>query len=158
MFIGAAAGVVAGAVVGHIIDEEQRKRLREQSPQTWATIQHNDYVLQQQMPPPSGQSAPPPAVGAAPQTLAPSIAATAGGPPAASSTAQSQPTDQSVVPLTLEDIKALAAAGVKPEAIIKEIENSKAVFGPQDIAAAEQSNPPMAASVLEFMKNRTRPS
>ncbi len=157
-FFGAAAGVVAGALVGHMIDQEQRERLREQSPQTWATIQHNDYVLQQQSQPPSGQPAPPPAVGAPPQTPVPAVASTSAGPPVASPNAQGQTADQNVVPLTLEDIKALATAGVKPDVIIKEIENSKAVFGPQDIAAAEQTNPPMAASILDFMKSRTRSS
>lgn len=158
-FFGAAAGVVAGALVGHMIDQEQRERLREQSPQTWATIQHNDYVLQQQSQPPSGQPVPPPpAVSAPPQTPAPAVASTTGGPPVASPNTQSQTADQNVVPLTLEDIKALAAAGVKPDVIIKEIENSKAMFGPQDIAAAEQANPPMAASILDFMKSRTRSS
>jgi hypothetical protein len=146
-------------MVGHIIDQEQRERLREQSPQTWATIQHNDYVIQQQSQPPSGQPAPPPpAVSAPPQTPVPSVASTPGGPPASAPNAQGQTADQNVVPLTLEDVKALAAAGVKPDVIIKEIENSKAVFGPQDIAAAEQTSPPMAASVLEFMKSRTRSS
>jgi hypothetical protein len=158
-FFGAAAGALTGALVGHIIDQEQRERLREQSPQTWATIQHNDYVIQQQSQPPSGQPAPPPpAVSAPPQTPAATVAPTPGAPPVASPNSQGQTADQNVVPLTLEDIKALAAAGVKPDVIIKEIENSKAFFGPQDIAAAEQTSPPMAASVLDFMKSRTRSS
>ena len=154
---GAAAGALTGAVVGHMIDQEQRERLREQSPQTWATIQHNDYVMQQQSQPPSGQPAPPPpAVSAPPQTPVPSP--TPGGPPASAPGTQGQTAGQNVVPLTVEDIKALAAAGVKPDVIIKEIENSNAVFGPQDIAAAQQTSPPMDASILDFMKSHSRPS
>jgi uncharacterized protein YcfJ len=110
--IGALAGVIAGGLVGHMIDQEQQQRLQQQSPQTWNTIQHNDYVAQQ-------QSAPS-------QNLA-------------------------FTPLTVEDIKALAAASVKPEAITKEIETSQSKFSSQAIVAAQQAN--VDPAVIECMKS-----
>jgi hypothetical protein len=51
----------------------------------------------------------------------------------------------------VDDIKALAAAGVKPEAISKEIEISQSKFSPQDIAAAQQAN--IDTAVIECMKS-----
>jgi hypothetical protein len=108
-----------------MIDQQQRERLRQQSPQTWQTIQHNDAVVQQQQqaaqPQPAGQAPPPP--------------------PAA------------VTPITVDDIKALTSAGVKTDAIKQEIEVSKATFSSQDIAAAEQAN--VDPSVIECMRSHS---
>lgn len=126
---GALAGAVAGGLIGNMIDNQQRQRLQAQSPQTWQTIQHNDAVVQQQQQTaqtqPSGQTPPSPM---------PSPAAT-------------------VTPITADDIKALAAAGVKPEAITKEIEISQSKFSPADISAVQQANPPVAPEVISYMQS-----
>ena len=60
LLIGAAIGVAAGAIAGLVMDHinaEQRARLRESSPQTLQTIQHNDQVAQQQSAPPPFRTA-----------------------------------------------------------------------------------------------------
>jgi surface antigen len=123
--IGAAAGAIAGGLIGSMIDQQQQRQLQQQSPQTLQTIQHNDAVYQQQQ-----QAAQAPAPGQAP------------APPAEAPT-----------PLTVNDIKALTSAGVKPEAITKEIDISHSRFTPQDIAAAQQANPAVDPAVIEYMKN-----
>jgi hypothetical protein len=164
-FIGAAAGVVTGAVIGHIMDERQRQRLREQSPQTLAAIQHNDYVLQQQYaaPPPSAAAqpsfAPQPAFAPQPSAAPPPSAApqpATAPPPEATAPTSAPAQNQGLIPLSVDDVKALASAGVKADVIIKEIENSKAVYSPQDVAAAQQANPPVDPSVIDCMKNHSR--
>ena len=53
----------------------------------------------------------------------------------------------------MDDIKALAAAGVKKEAITHEIEISQSKYGPQDIAAAQQAN--VDPAVIECMKSHS---
>jgi hypothetical protein len=129
--IGGLAGVVVGGLVGHMIDRDQQQRLQAQSPQTWQTIQHNDAVYQQQ----------PPAA-----------------PPQVQSPAQPQPTQtqaapaEALIPLTVDDIKALDAAGVKKEAIVAEIARSKSVYSQADIAVLQQSDPNIDPAVIECMK------
>lgn len=120
---GALAGAVAGGLIGNMMDQQQRQRLQQQSPQTWQTIQHNDAVVQQQQ-----QAAQAPTQG------------------------QALPAE-GVTPLSVDDIKALASAGVKTDAIKKEIEVSHSRFSAQDIAAAQQANPPIAPEVIEYMKS-----
>lgn len=125
VLVGDLAGVIVGGLVGHMTDREQQQRLRQQSPQTWQTIQHNDAVVQQQQ------------------------------------AAQTQPSGQAlpiegVTPITVDDIKALTAAGVKPDAITKEIDISQSQFSPQDIATAQQANPPVNADVIAYMKNHPK--
>jgi outer membrane lipoprotein SlyB len=125
--IGAAAGAISGAIAGHIMDQindQQRAQLRQRSPQTLQTIQHNDQIAQQQQQPtatPASGQPPPPA--------------------------------DAPTPLTVDDIKALTAAGVKKDYIIQEIGNSKAVYTPADIAAAHQANPPVDPAVIDCLKN-----
>jgi outer membrane lipoprotein SlyB len=123
--VGALAGAVVGGLVGNMMDQEQQERLRQQSPQTLVVIQHNDAVVQQQQ-----QATPAP-------TQEPA--------------AQAAPPAEAVIPLTVDDIKALASAGVKKDAITQEIEVSKAKFSPQDIAAAQQAN--LDPAVIECMKS-----
>ena len=139
LLIGAAAGAITGAVIGHMIDRDQRQRLQQQSPQTWQTIQYNDAAYQQQQQAAQAQPQPSPAQ---PQA-APSQTPPAQTPPAATGT----------IPLTVDDIKALTAAGVKKEAITQELKISQSRFSPQDIAAAQQANPPVDPDVLAYMKN-----
>lgn len=144
-FIGGAFGALTGAIVGSAIDQQQREYLRAYYPQTYQTIQCNDAVAQQQQqqqqqyaqaqPSPVSQPTPP-----VPPTTA------SGAAPAQSS---------GMVPLTLNDIKALTAAGVKPDAIKKEIDISQSKFTSQDIAAAQQSNPPIDAAVIDDMKSHS---
>jgi hypothetical protein len=124
--IGAAIGAVSGAVVGSIMDAEQRKRLQQQAPQTYQTVQYNEQLAQQAPPPP-----PPPGQSAPPPAPAPTA-------------------------LKITDIEALTAAGVKPDAIIQAIKDSKAsAYGPADITAAQQANPPVDPTVIAYMKNPT---
>jgi predicted lipid-binding transport protein (Tim44 family) len=137
--IGGLVGAVAGGLIGNMIDREQQQRLQQQSPQTWQTIQYNDAVYQQQQAAAQGQPAAPPP---------PPPAAAPGAP------AQTPPQAGAPVPLTVEDIKALTAAGVKPDAITKEIDVSQSKFSAQDIAAAQQADPPVAPAVVEYMKSR----
>ena len=140
--VGGLAGALAGGLIGNMIDREQQRRLQEQSPQTWQTIQYNDQIYQQQQLAAQGQpTAPPP-------PPPPPPAAAQGAP------AQTPPQPGAAIPLTVEDIKALTAAGVKPDAITREIDVSQSKFTPQDIAAAQQANPPVAPAVIEYMKSR----
>lgn len=134
--IGAAAGAVVGGIIGHL-NEEQKAKLQQTSPQTLQTLQHNDQVAKQQ--------AAAPAPTAAPATGAP--AATPAATPAA---AEDAPT-----PLKVDDIKAMAGAGIKPDAIIDAIKESKATYSAADIDAAQQATPPLDPSVIAFMKNPT---
>jgi len=120
--IGAAVGTLSGALIGNMIDQEQRQRLQQQSPQTWQTIQHNDAVIQQQQ-----QAAQTPAQG------------------------QQAPPTEAVTPITMDDVKALSSAGVKPDVINQEIAESKATFSTQDIATAQQAN--VDPTVIECMKS-----
>ena len=61
-------------------------------------------------------------------------------------------TSPQMQPLNVDDIKALAAAGLKDEVINDEIQKSNSRFSPQDIAAAQQANPPVGQNVIECMK------
>ena len=56
-------------------------------------------------------------------------------------------------PFTVDDIKALTAAGVKPDAINKQIEMSHSTFTPADISAAQRANPPIDPTVIAYMEN-----
>lgn len=84
VLIGGAAGAIAGGLVGHMIDQDQQRRLQEQSPQPLQTIQHNDAVYQQQQ-----QVAQPQTSGQAPQPQT------------------SSPPAEALTPLTVDDIKRL---------------------------------------------------
>ena len=55
--------------------------------------------------------------------------------------------------MTVDDIKALTAAGVKKEAITQELKISRSRFSAQDIAAVQQANPPVDPDVIAYMKN-----
>lgn len=166
--IGGLTGAFAGGLIGNSIDVQQQQILEQQSPQTWETIQHNDYVAQQQgvapqpeaippQPPPpmpadsSAASAPP---GPAP---APPDASSPTAPPAAAPSSEPVPAPSSqnlaYTPITVDDIKALAAAGVKPDAINHQIEISQTKFTAQDIAAAQQAN--LDSAVIECMKSHS---
>jgi predicted lipid-binding transport protein (Tim44 family) len=124
------AGALVGGLIGNMIDSEQQQKLRQQSPQTLQTIQHNDSVYQQQQ-----QAAHAQPSGQAPQP-------------------QTQPPPtEALIPLTVDDIKALDSAGVKKEVIIAEIGRSKSVFTQADITALQQSNPNIDPAIIKCMKN-----
>jgi predicted lipid-binding transport protein (Tim44 family) len=73
-------------------------------------------------------------------------------PPAAPD--QPAPPAEAPTPLKVDDIKALTAAGVKPDAIIQAIKESRAsAYGPSDIQAAQQASPPVDPSVIAYMQN-----
>ena len=145
--IGGAAGLIAGGLMGHAIDQQQQAQLQQQSPQTYYKVENNDAVYAGGPPPPPP---PPTAPDSAPATSpAPAITSDATPPPApAAAPAQMQP-------LTLDDIKALTAAGVKPDAINKEIEISQSKFTPQDITGAQQANPPIDPAVIAYMQSHS---
>jgi outer membrane lipoprotein SlyB len=134
--IGAGLGAMTGAVIGHI-NAQQQAQLQQQSPQTLATIKHNDEVAQQQQAAPS--QTPPPQTQASPGQSPP------------------PPATEALIPLTVDDIKALDSAGVKKDVIIAEIQKSKSVYTAQDIAALQQSNPNIDPAVIDCMK-KTNPS
>ena len=69
----------------------------------------------------------------------------------AASTPDAAPAEKPV-PLTVDDIKALDSAGVKKDAIVAEIQRSKAVYSDADIAALQQSNPNIDPAVIEAMR------
>jgi hypothetical protein len=71
--------------------------------------------------------------------------------------AQSQPQSArkqnlTLTPLTVDDIKALDAAGVKKKAIIAEIGRSHSVYSQQDVDALQQADPNIDRAVIECMK------
>jgi outer membrane lipoprotein SlyB len=138
LFIGAAAGAITGGLIGHMIDRDQQQRLQQQSPQTLQTIQHNDAVYYQQQ-----QAAQAPTPAPAPQAQTPG--------PAPQAQAQTPPTE-APIPLTVDDIKALDAAGVKKEVIIAEIGRSKSVYTQADITALQQSEPNIDPAIIKCMK------
>jgi len=74
------------------------------------------------------------------------------------STAQNPPSTESDNPtaqnaFTVDDIKAASNAGTKPDFLISQINESNSKFSAQDIAAAQQANPPVAPAVIEYMKS-----
>jgi hypothetical protein len=132
--IGLAAGAATGAIIGSI-NEQQRARLQAESPQTLATIQHNDAVYAQQ----PQQPQPPP------QQQPQSTQAQQQAPAADNAT---------MTPLTVDDIKALDSSGVKKDVIIAEIQRSKSVYSPQDIANLQQADPNIDPAVIDCMKQQ----
>ncbi len=63
------------------------------------------------------------------------------------------PAAETLVPLTVDDIKALDSAGVKKDVIIEEIKRSKSVYTQSDITALQQSNSNIDPAVIECMKS-----
>ena len=61
--------------------------------------------------------------------------------------------EEAAVPLKVEDIKAMTAAGIKADAIIDAIKQSKTAYSPTDIATAQQATPAIDKDVIDFMKN-----
>ncbi len=137
--IGSMVGALAGGLIGSMIDHEQQQRLQQNSPETLKTIEHNDTVYHQQ------------AQAQAPQAQAPQAQPPQAQPPQAQPPQAQAPQAQTFIPLTVEDIKALAAAGVKKEAITREIEISQSKYSPQDLAEAQKAS--VDAAVIECMKN-----
>jgi len=136
--IGAAAGVIAGGLIGNMIDQQQQQQLQQQYPQTWNKLQNNDAVYANSPSSPAPPTvAPPPSTSpeatAPPPSTLPAVTAPTPSTPTTTTTPQMQP-------LTVDDIKALAAAGVRPDAINKEIDISQSTFSQSDIAAAQQAN------------------
>ena len=108
------------------ITKAQQAYLQQNSPHTWNTITNNYAVY------------------ARTATVNATGGYVAAKPPATTSQMQ---------PITVDDIKALTTAGVKKDVIIQEIGESKTVYSPSDISAAQQVNPPIAQEVIECMKN-----
>jgi hypothetical protein len=72
------------------------------------------------------------------------------------SSGQPAPPADAPTPLKVNDITALTAAGVKPDAIIKAIKESNApAYSAADITTAQQANPPVDPTVIAYMQNPT---
>ena len=127
--IGLVTAITASTIMSQI-SKKQQDKLNEQSPQTLKTIQQNDRVYQQQK--------------QAPKPPTPADASQAQTPP---------PPAEALIPLTVEDIKALDSAGVKKDVIIDEIKRSQSVFTQADITALQQSNPNIDPAIIKCMKN-----
>ena len=141
--IGAAAGVIAGGLIGNMIDQQQQQRLQQQYPQTWGKIQNNDpaYASSQPLATPAPTTAPP-------SSTTPAVTPPTTTTPVPTTTPQTQP-------LTVDDIKALASAGVNDNAIEHEIDVSQSKFSQQDIAAAQQANPPIDSTIIAYMQSHS---
>jgi Glycine zipper len=146
--IGMAAGAVAGGVIGHI-NAQQRAQLQQQSPQTWQKIQYNDAVYAGAQPPPP----PPPAV-SQPASSAPAAASQPSPTPSAvapqPASTPAADSAQQMQPLTVEDVKALAAAGVKDDVITAEIQKSNSKFSQHDISDLQQAG--VSSTVIDAIK------
>lgn len=176
--IGAAAGLAAGVIVGSIMDHinaQQKAKLQQSSPQTLQTLQHNDQVARQPAPPPqpttttttvvvtvpaASTTVPAPAATPAAPSAAPAAAAPAAPAPAPVASTASAPSAapasaDAPIPLKVDDIKAMSGAGIKPDAIIEAIKESKAVYTAADVQAARQATPPVDPQVIAFMQNPT---
>ncbi len=126
--IGAVIGATAGAVIGNVMDRINADQRARLQQSSPQTLQtiQHNDQVAQQ------QSAPPPAAG------------------------QPEPLAEAPTPLKVDDIKALTSAGVKPEAIINAIKESKpATYSAADIQAAQQATPPVDPSVIACMQNPT---
>jgi outer membrane lipoprotein SlyB len=134
--IGMAAGATTGAIIGSI-NREQQARLRRESPQTLEVVMHNDAVYQQQ------------------QQLAQQQQQQAAAQPTAQGQQQPAPApaaNLTPTPLSVDDIKALDASGLKKDVIIAEIQKSNAVYTAQDIATLQQNDPTIDPAIIDFMK------
>jgi hypothetical protein len=120
----AAGSIALGATMEVInqISEQQRAYLQANSPRTLVIIQRNDNVVKQQH-------------------------------IAAQSNSQESPASKKrVTPLSVDDVMALTAAGVKPEVINNAIAQSKASYSSDEIAKVQQATPPVSPSVIVFMQ------
>jgi len=129
--IGTLSGLAAGAVIGEINEEQQRK-LEANSPRTLRRIRHNDDVVQEQR----------------------KVAKAHTEKSTSSETASSEKAP-SPTPLSVDDVKALTAAGVKKDAIIHAMKESKAVYHESDVAKAQGATPPVDPDVISYMQKTT---
>jgi cytoskeletal protein RodZ len=143
--IGLAAGSLGGAIIGHL-NEQQRAHLQQQSPQTWYKLQNNDAVYASSPPP----STVPAATSPAPTTPPAATSPTPPTPPAATSPTPPAATSPQMQQFTVDDIKALAAAGVKDDVVTAEIQRSNSKFSQQDIAELQQAG--VSSKVIDFIK------
>ena len=150
--IGLGAGAVAGGIIG-TLNAHQKAYLQQNSPDTLQTLQHNDQIRQQQQQQAQAQNGQAPAAAAtqAPQA-APAAQPTQNG-QAPQATPAAAPAGDAPIPLKVTDITAMTAAGIKPDAIIDEIKESKGTYTAAAISAAQQATPPVDATVIACMKN-----
>ena len=113
------------------LNAQQKAQLQQNSPDTYAVIEHNDAVAKQQ---------------AAAANQKPGSAA----PPAATAD------DAKPAPLTVDNIKAMIKAGIKSDAIIAEIGESKSRYTQQDIDTLKSGQPDVDAAIIDEMKKTAR--
>jgi hypothetical protein len=119
-----------GGILGRL-SPLQKAQLQQDSPQTLAKIEHNDAASAG-----SPQPSAPPANPSQPTAT----------PPAG--------TSHQMQPLTVDDIKALAAVGVKDDVITTEIQRSGSKFSKRAIAELQQAG--VSSAVIDFIKTKTR--
>jgi TPR repeat protein len=73
-----------------------------------------------------------------------------------SQTVQDKATAPSQPSLTVDEIKEQGSQGFKADSIVANIKETNSKFSPQDIAAAEQADPPLDAEVIKCMKDNLR--
>jgi hypothetical protein len=126
------SGLAAGAVIGEI-NEKQREKLEADSPRTLHRIEHNDDVAQKER----------------------KVAKARAEKSSSSSETASSEKVPAPTPLSVDDVKALTAAGVKKDAIIHAIKESKATYHESDIARAQAATPPVDPDVISYMQKTT---
>jgi outer membrane lipoprotein SlyB len=145
--VGAAAGAVIGGIIGHI-NEEQREKLQQQSPQTWETIQHNDEVAAKN----SNNTSNSNNTGNTGATASNASSTDTPNTPNTPNTSNNPAASDKPTPLTVDDVKAMASSGIKEDVICDEITQSQAVYSQQDLDTAQQVTPPIDPKVIECMK------
>ena len=78
-------------------------------------------------------------------------------PPQTSNPTTSEPNEATAgTPFSWDEIKALIGSGVKADSLIDQIKSTNSKFTTQDIAAAQQANPPVDPAIIECMKANVR--
>jgi hypothetical protein len=127
--IGGVVGLLAGGIIGHMTDA-QKTQVQQQSPQTWNKLQSNDA-----------------AYAASPTPSAPSATSSASSETVSTTSSATPPQMQ---PLTVDDIKALASAGVRDDVVTSEIQRSNSKFSQQDVTALQQAG--VSSGVIDFIR------
>ena len=135
--IGGVVGLLTGGIIGHMTDA-QKTQVQQQSPQTWNKLQNNDAAYAASPTPSSPPSAPSATSSASSETVS------------TTSSATPEATSPQMQPLTVDDIKALASAGVRDDVVTSEIQRSNSKFSQQDITALQQAG--VSSGVIDFIK------
>jgi len=123
---GALFGTLVGAAVGQQMDQQQREWLRAHAPTTLERVNRNDAIAKQ----------------AVAQTSTVPAQAQAGQAP--------QPATPAPESLSVDDVKALASAGVKNEVVTDEIHKSNSRYNPDEITQLQQAG--VNSAVIDYIR------